>query len=667
MFKLSKEFFLSALLLFIVLVRVGSAQTQEIDAIKKAAGLKDASQKINAMKLFIKDYPESNYGGIAKANIFSAYLDLGKVDSALYFVNQYFEIIPPEMRMNPYNEVAYTLAQKKVGLDSADVYSKRAVELARNNNPQNLSMYLDTRALVLFDLGKFDSAYTLEKQAIIGHENDPAYLLNLAAFEEAAGKKLEAINTAAQAIIYGDNDQALTRFNKWVLEAKTTKDEQDKLKNEVAASILKKYFEENSNKDKITTNSNAGVFLAKLGANFPQAEKWTKEGVYSLNKNSSIDDIILFKKNLGIVYSAENKLEPALAELKSIEEFDDPWDFDFWYALGNTYEKLGQNKNALNTYISGIIGFENQRISKAAATLAQKEGIDKQGLQDMIEKQKEDLAAFAPGHFSKKTSGKVVLAELFTGAECNPCAAADYAFDALSNYYPKNDLAILEYHVHIPGPDPLTNPQTFQRYKYYGGNFGTPTVFFDGTEKITGGGPKFLLKNRFNVYNLAITKLINEKPELQISGSAAINEKLINVNLTIKGKPVKDASLHLALVEKSIDYLGGNGVDKQIFVVRNLIGSGNEIELNIKNNFENFKEVFDLNKIEEGLTKYLNDPTKDPSWRPNVRFTGWRAKTNKIDGNNLAVVVWVQDNSTKKIFQSFYVDVPAQSSTTITK
>ena len=663
MFKLSRKFFLSALLLFIVLVRVGSAQTQEIDAIKKAAGLKDASQKINAMKLFIKDYPESNYGGIAKANIFSAYLDLRKVDSALYFVNQYFEIIPPEMRMNPYNEVAYTLAQKKVGLDSADVYSKRAVELARNNNPQNLSMYLDTRALVLFDLGKFDSAYTLEKQAIIGHENDPAYLLNLAAFEEAAGKKLEAINTAAQAIIYGDNDQALTRFNKWVLEAKTTKDEQDKLKNEVAASILKKYFEENSNKDKITTNSNAGVFLAKLGANFPQAEKWTKEGVYSLNKNSSIDDIILFKKNLGIVFLAENKLEPALAELKSIEEFDDPWDFDFWYALGNTYEKLGQNKNALNAYISGVIGFDNQRISSAATKLALKEGIDKQGLQNMIDKQKEELASFVPGHFNKKTSGKVVLAELFTGAECNPCAAADYAFDALSNYYPRKDLAILEYHVHIPGPDPLTNPQSFLRYKYYGGNFGTPTVFFDGTEKITGGGPKFLLKNRFNVYNLAITKMMNEKPELHITGNAIKNERLINVKLDIKGKPVQNASLHLALAEKSIDYLGGNGVDKQIYVVRNLIGSRNEIAVILKNNSENYNEVFDLNKIEQGLTNYLSDPTKDPSWRPNVRFTGWRAKTDKIDSNNLSVVAWVQNNSTKEILQAYYIDVPAKAST----
>ncbi|MHB1687035.1 MAG: tetratricopeptide repeat protein [Ignavibacteriaceae bacterium] len=665
MLTLRNKFFLSMAFLFFVLVHVGFAQTQEIDAIKKAAALKNPSQKIEALKQFIKDYPESNYGGIAKANIFSAYLDLEKIDSALYYVNQYFDVIPPEMRMNPYNEVAYTLAQRKVGLDSADVYSERAVELAQKNNPINLSMYQDTRALVLYDLGKFDAAYNLEKQAIVGHEADPAYLLNLAIFEAGAGKKSEAINTAAQAVINGDNDQALVNLNKWVAEEKNSKEDQEKLKADVASSVLKKYFEENSQKDKITTESNGAVFLAQLEVNLPQAEKWTKDAVSSLKNNSGLDDVILFKKNLAMVYAAENKLEPALKELKSIEEFDDPWDFDFWYTLGHTYEKLGQNKNALNAYISGIIAFQNQKIANAADTLALKEGIDKKSLQAMIDKRREELASFKPGRFNEKSSGNVVLAELFTGAECGPCAAADYAFEALSEYFPKTDLAILEYHVHIPAPDPMTNPQTFQRYKYYGGNFGTPTAFFDGTEKLTGGGPKLLLQNRFNVYKYVITKLMDEKPELHISGSAAFKDSLINVNLNIKGKPVKNVSLHLALVEKSIHYLGGNGVDKHIFVVRSLIGSGSGIILTMKNNSEKFNEVFNLKKIEIGLSKYLDDPTKDPSWRPNVRFTGWRERTDKIDRNNLAVVAWVQDNSTKKIFQSFYVDVPANTSSKV--
>ncbi len=651
------KFFISLLFLFFVLLSSSFAQTPDIDAIKKAATIKDPIQKIDALKQFIRDYPESSYGGIAKANIFSAFLDLGKVDSALFYVNQYFEIIPPELRMNPYNEVAYTLAQKRIGLDSADVYSARAINMAKNTNSPNLSMYQDTRALVLYDLGKFEDAMNLEKQAIVGHETDPSYLLNLAMFEESAGKKQDAINNAAQAVINGDNDQALVYFNNWVEQSSPTKEGQEKIKSEVAGSVLKKYFEDNNGKDKIRTESNGAVFLSQLGVNLSQAEKWAKSGVSSLKSKSDLDDVILYKKNLAMVYFAENKSENSLKELKSVEEYVDPWDFDYWYTLGSTYEKLGQNNNAIDSYISGIIAFQNQKITSALLNLAKKSGIDENTLGSMIEKRKEELASFNPGHYNKKSTGKVVLAELFTGAECGPCAGADAAFDALSEYYPRTDLAILEYHVHIPAPDPMTNPQSFQRYKYYGGNFGTPTVFFNGTEKLTGGGPKLLLKNRFNVYNYIITQMMSKKPEVTFSGAADLKDSLVNVILDLKGKTKSNTSLHVALVEKSIRYFGSNGVTKHLFVVRHLIGSGDDIILKMKNNSEKFNETFNLNEIQDGLTKYLNNPTTDPSWRANVKFAGWRARTDKMDRKNLAVVAWIQDNSTKEILQSYYTDI----------
>ena len=651
------KFIISLLFLFFVLLGSSFAQTPDIDAIKKAATMKDPVQKIEALKQFIRDYPESSYGGIAKANIFSAFLDLGKVDSALFYVSQYFEIIPPELRMNPYNEVAYTLAQKKVGLDSADVYSARAIDIAKNTNSPNLSMYQDTRALVLYDLGKFADALNLEKQAVVGHETDPSYLLNLAIFEEGAGKKSDAINTAAQAVINGDNDQALVFFNKWVEQSNPTKGGQEKLKSEVASSVLKKYFEDNKGTDKVRTESNAAVFLSQLGVNLSQAEKWAKTGVSSLKSTSDLDDLILYKKNLAMVYFAENKFENSLKELKSVEEYVDPWDFDYWYTLGSTYEKLGQNNSAIDSYISGIIAFQNQKITAALFTLAKKNGINENAIGSMIEKRKEELASFNPGHFNKKSTGKVVLAELFTGAECGPCAGADAAFDALSEYYPRTDLAILEYHVHIPAPDPMTNPQSFQRYKYYGGNFGTPTVFFNGTEKLTGGGPKLLLKNRFNVYNYIITQMMHKKPEITFTGSADLKDSLINVNLDLKGKSKTNTSLHLALVEKSIRYFGSNGVTKHLFVVRSLIGLGDDIKLKLKNNSEKFNETFNLNEIQNTLSKYLDNPTSDPSWRANVKFAGWRARTDIMDRKNLAVVAWVQDNSTKEILQSYYTDL----------
>jgi len=656
MFRLRVTLVLAFLFSAFLFKSFSFAQTKEIDEIKSAAAINELPKKVEALKQFIKDYPKSNYIGYAYENIFSSYLDMNEIDSAFSYIGLYLDLIPPEMRMNPYNDVAYTLAQKKVGLDSADVYSRLAVELAEKNNPRNLSMYEDTRALVLYDLGKNNDALALEEKAIAGHETDPTYLVSLSVYQEAAGKRTDALKTAATAIINGDDDEAITNFDKWISEEKTGAEEQTKLKEKIADEVLQKYFQDNDLIDKVKIHSIAGVFLAQVGVKLSQAEKWTKDAVASLKNNSDIEIIILYKKNLAIVYARQKKYDLALKELKSIEDLDNPWDFDFWYTLGNTYETLGQNKNAVDSYISGIIAFQNKRISSALNSLAKKEGISDSELQNMIIKKKDELTSFKPGHYDKKATGKVVLAELFTGAECGPCAAADGAFDALSEYFPRTDLAILEYHLHIPAPDPMTNPQTFQRYKFYGGNYGTPTVFFDGTEKLTGGGPRMLVQNRFNIYKYVITKLMDEKSLIKINGDATQSDSIVKISLNVKGEKNKNASLHLALVEKAINYIGGNGVDKHIFVVRHLIGSAEGIDL--KGNAGKYEERFNLNEIQQSLTKYLDDPTTDPSWRSYVKFTGWRSRTDKINRNNLAVVAWVQDNSTKKILQSFYVDVP---------
>ena len=64
--------------------------------------------------------------------------------------------------------------------------------------------------------------------------------------------------------------------------------------------------------------------------------------------------------------------------------------------------------------------------------------------------------AVYPGRKNPKAN-QVVLMELFTGAECPPCVAADVAFDALLMTYKPAEFIGLQYHLPIPGPDPLTN------------------------------------------------------------------------------------------------------------------------------------------------------------------------------------------------------------------
>ena len=657
-----KTLVISFLLLFIFTATIFS-QSKDIEFLKKLNTITDTHQKINSLKIFLNEFPESQYTIRVKFVLFSSYLKLDQTDSALTYADLYLKQIPSMGRFNGYNDVAYTLAQKKVGLDSAEVYAERAVNTARTWKMKNLGMFLDTQALVLYDLGNPDSALALEKEAIVGHEDDPAYLTSLANYENAVNKKNDAVKTEAKAIIYGNTDDALTNFNKWINELKPNKEEQNKFKEEIAKSTLKDYFNNSKDEDKIKSRSLAAAFLANLGVKLPEANQWAKEAVSA--KNLSIEDKVLYIRNYALVLSAEGKTNEALKELKSLENLADPWDSDFWYTLGKMYEKVGNNKKALDAYISGSIAYEAPKIMAALTNLSSKEGLTEKDISSAIDKKKAELADFKPGHFNDNHSfkGKTVLAELFTGAECPPCAGADFAFDALSEYYPRNVFTILEYHVHIPAPDPMTNPDTFKRYLYYGGNFGTPTVIIEGKEKITGGGEKYLAENRFNVYKYAAEKYLNEKPEIEISGTAKHNHDKIDLRLKIKEdkKLDKDMSLHVALVEKSLNYPGGNGVTKNIFVVRHLIKGSNGNPLILKNGVETVSDTLNLTEIQNGLTEYLDNPTKYPSWRASVPFTGWKEKTDKLNMNNLAIVAWVQNNNSKEVLQSFYLDVPKEN------
>ena len=103
---------------------------------------------------------------------------------------------------------------------------------------------------------------------------------------------------------------------------------------------------------------------------------------------------------------------------------------------------------------------------------------------------------FKPAKYAgRKEPGanRVAVMELFTGAQCPPCVAADVAFDALMKSYAPTDVVLLQYHMHIPGPDPMTNPDTIARWDYYREKFpddmrGVPSTVFNGKPQAGGGG-----------------------------------------------------------------------------------------------------------------------------------------------------------------------------------
>ena len=115
-------------------------------------------------------------------------------------------------------------------------------------------------------------------------------------------------------------------------------------------------------------------------------------------------------------------------------------------------------------------------------------------------------------------------------------------------------------------------------------------------------------------------------------------------------------ALHIALAEKSISYTGANGIDKHIFVVRDLLYGPEGHEFKLNNDAGKFSQSVNLSNVEDGIKKYLDDPTTDESWRAGS-FNGWKERTDKINPKNLAVAIWIQDNNTKEILQSYYTDV----------
>lgn len=640
--------------LFILLTTLVFAQNKEVETYKSAVGIKEPILKIEALKNFTNEFPKSNYSPRAYLEIARGYLDMNRTDSALIFADKYVNFYPPEGRLNAYNNMAFSLISKKTGLDTALAYSERAVQFARSKNIPNIAMYLDTYAAALYAKGKNQDALNAQTEAIKGHENDPEYLLNLAIYQDAVGDTKEALNTAANVLLKGDAQTGMDNFNEWLQKIEQDGNAKVQLKKEISERTVNNFLASSKEEDKFRYKSTAAVFYSAMMIDLDTAEVWALQSVKSIDKNTTIEDQIQFHKNLALVYAAEEKTAIALKELNKVENYVDPWDAAFWLTLGNIYEKQKDNKKALDAYVTGLYAFENPTIKTAAMALLDKMNLKEEDLKKMIDKKQKESTSFETEKYISKSKGKVLLAELFTGAECGPCQSADLAFDELSEYFPRNTLAILEYHVNIPGPDPMTNPNTFSRYMYYGGNFGTPTAILEGKEMVTGGGPRYLAVNRFNLYKYALSKYENQKPEVIISGKAFNKGNDINVNLNLKGK-TKDPKcvLHIALVEKSIKYTGSNTIDKHRFVVRNLLD--NESGTTITSN--KISKSFDLNKIEEGLKNYLDDPTQQPSWRQSFGPPSWKARTDKLNRENLGVVAWIQNPESREIINSVFIEI----------
>ncbi|HXX64386.1 MAG TPA: hypothetical protein VEO56_11385 [Bacteroidota bacterium] len=634
-------------------------------AYRAASEVSDATSKMHALEQFLEGYPGSAFKNGAYRLLFSLYLDQGNVASATSAASHYVELFgSDDSRIGPYNQFAYELATRNTGLDSALVFATRAEAMARAGGSSMLGAVEDTRAFVLYRLGEFVQAEQLQREAIRGHESDPEYVGHLALYEHGTGKRREALATLSRALYLGADVEMRSRFTEWISEEELESARAEALKDSLIMATVHAYVDTLSGQRAIEAKCSAAGLLAALSIELPTAQRWAEAAVATLTDQSSPDNVVSFKENLALVLVARGEDQQGLSLLRSIQQIVSPWENDYWLALGKTYEKIGSPQSAVEAYMQGLLVSSPKDLRQALEGAYAKAHGSTSGLDADLEATKKDGAAFDPGRYAPAGTpkGKVILAELFTGAECGPCVGSDVAFDRLGEYYPRPALAILEYHVHIPGPDPLTTNESWDRYRLYGGE-GTPTVVIDGSEKMLGGGPRVVAHNRFNLYRYAIEKHTADKPAVLLSLSIANRHEEISVDAHLElaqGAAVpQGAALHVALVERSVDYTGGNGIARHAFVVRALSGGASGTPVAPTPRTQLIKQTFKLAEVESQIHKLLDDPRGQVSWPKRLKtFGAWRARPERIDRSNMAIVAWVQDMKTNAVLQAAYQDVP---------
>jgi hypothetical protein len=253
----------------------------------------------------------------------------------------------------------------------------------------------------------------------------------------------------------------------------------------------------------------------------------------------------------------------------------------------------------------------------------------------------------------RNTPGKrVAVVELFTGAQCPPCVSADLAFDGLLKTYAPSDAIFLQYHLHIPAPDPLTNADAEKRSEFYGDDVGgTPSMFLNGKPTPPMGGFRQHGKERYEAMRELVDKALKAESRVEIKVDVSRKADRIDVVASVSEieKPSPDLRLRLVLVEDVVRYPGNNGIRLHHHVVRSFPGGVDGLP--VKNASAEQKARIDLLQLTKQLEDYLIESNKDNPFLDSERPL-------KLD--HLKVVAFLQNDVTKEILQAVQVDVPKE-------
>ncbi len=268
----------------------------------------------------------------------------------------------------------------------------------------------------------------------------------------------------------------------------------------------------------------------------------------------------------------------------------------------------------------------------------------------------EYLRAFPPlkvEPFSgSKKDNRTVLIELFTGVQCPPCVAADIAFDAVARAYKPQDVILLQYHVHIPGPDPLTNSDSEARQAYYAVE-STPSTLFNGKADAGEGGSADAARQKLKEYEEVINALLNRsQADVKLDATAVRKGDDISISAKVSNvaEPGDKLRLRFALVEEQVRYVGGNNIRLHHHLVRAMPGGAAGFAVANKETSQSVS--VNVLALRKQLEQYLQEaasrmPFSGPQRPPSLK--------------NLMAVAYVQNDTSREILQAVQVKIQGEA------
>ena len=226
------------------------------------------------------------------------------------------------------------------------------------------------------------------------------------------------------------------------------------------------------------------------------------------------------------------------------------------------------------------------------------------------------------------------------------------SLSGIEKTFPLDQVVVLRYHQHIPGPDPLANDASESRFYYYRGT-GTPKVVINGDGSQQYSGYMLHAKLIYDAVKERLAETLKQTTDVVVSADAEIREGKLSVRASVTGFDPSNSRLRLRLVvaEDDVEFLAANHVRRHEMVVRGILSGPDGIAS--ENDELKYSGSTDLVELRNSLADYIH------------RFEqgrGQKFPVKPLAMDKLHLVALIQDDETREVLQAVAVPVRGEIS-----